>query len=79
MPMLYLLAVICPPLALLLTGRVISATINGLLWVAGLALSVLGIGLILVVATIVHAVAVVNGDKASKRQKQLVSAIRRSR
>jgi uncharacterized membrane protein len=39
--MMYLLALVVPPLALLLSGRPFQAVFNGILWVLGLALLLL--------------------------------------
>ena len=62
--MLYLLAIICPPLAVLLVGRPFQALLNVGLWA------------LFVVPGIIHAVLVVNEKKADRRmakQAKLIS------
>jgi uncharacterized membrane protein YqaE (UPF0057 family) len=54
----YLLAILFPPLAVLLTGRPIQALIN------------LGLTLCIIVPGVIHAIAVVNEHKADKRIKR---------
>ena len=62
--MLYLLCILCPPLAVLLAGRPGAAILNVILtclfWIPGM----------------IHAFAVVGETKAEKRTQQLVGAIR---
>lgn len=63
--MLYLVAILLPPLAVLLTGRPFQALLNFLLtlmlWIPG----------------VIHALFVVQEHKADKRQKALIEAMRR--
>jgi uncharacterized membrane protein YqaE (UPF0057 family) len=65
--MLYLVAILLPPLAVLLTGRPFQALLNFLLtlmlWVPG----------------VIHALFVVQEHKANKRQEALIEAMRRQR
>jgi uncharacterized membrane protein YqaE (UPF0057 family) len=62
--MLYLLAILIPPLAVLLCGKPVQAVLNFfltlLLWIPG----------------IVHALFVVSSHLADKRNEKLVSAVR---
>lgn len=62
--MLYLLAILLPPVAVLLTGRPGQAVLNFfltlLLWVPG----------------VIHAIMVVNEHKANQRQERLVKQMR---
>jgi uncharacterized membrane protein YqaE (UPF0057 family) len=62
--MLYLLAIICPPLACLFAGRVGSALLNLFLtllfWIPG----------------VIHAILVVQDAKAEKRNNKLIRAMR---
>ena len=63
--MLYLLAIVAPPIAVLLTGRPMQALLNCLLtllgWVPG----------------IIHAILVVNEHKANKRADRLANRLTR--
>ncbi|WP_232696839.1 YqaE/Pmp3 family membrane protein [Brevibacillus daliensis] len=63
--MLFLLAIICPPLAVLFAGRPGSAILNLILtlclWIPG----------------VIHAILVVNDAKSDKRNKKLIRAMRR--
>lgn len=62
--MLYLLAILLPPLAVLLTGKPVQALLNlvltAFLWVPG----------------VVHAILVVNGHHADRRNRALIEALR---
>lgn len=62
--MLYLLAILLPPLAVLLTGKPLQALLNLVLtlfvWVPG----------------VVHALFVVNGYHADRRNRELIEALR---
>ncbi|TPG84192.1 YqaE/Pmp3 family membrane protein [Brevibacillus laterosporus] len=62
--MLYLLAIICPPLAVLFTGRIFQAALNLLLTFLG------------VIPGMIHAVLVVNDYKADKRMERQVRMMR---
>lgn len=55
---MYLLAILLPPLAVLLTGRPIQAVLN------------LGLTILLWVPGVIHAIMVVNEHKADKRMKE---------
>ena len=63
--MLYLLAVVFPPLAVLLAGKPFQAILNCfltlLLWIPGM----------------IHALMVVADSKANKRNRDLINAMRR--
>ena len=65
--MLYVLAIICPPLAVLLCGKPVRATLNLLLT------------LLLWLPGIIHAWVVVAHHYADKRTDRVVSAIQSSR
>ncbi|MGL5347611.1 MAG: YqaE/Pmp3 family membrane protein, partial [Peptostreptococcaceae bacterium] len=64
--MLYFLAVICPPVAVLLRGKPIQSLFNLLLtllgWIPG----------------VIHAILVVNKANADKRHKEMVKAIKKN-
>jgi uncharacterized membrane protein YqaE (UPF0057 family) len=65
--MLYLLAIVLPPLAVLLVGKPVQAVLNVLLccllWIPGA----------------VHAIMVVSESKANKRHKEMVKALKSSK
>ena len=61
--MLYLLAILAPPIAVLLIGRPISALLN------------FGLTLLFWVPGAIHAIMVVNEHKANKRADRLVNKI----
>ncbi len=62
--MLYLLAIVFPPLAVLLVGRPVQALLNCLLC------------LLLWVPGVIHAMVVVADAKAEKRNRRLVTAVK---
>jgi hypothetical protein len=78
--MMYLVALILPPLALFLVGKPFQGILNLILWLASIvfALTILGftIGFVLWAIAAVHAVFVVNGAKADKRNQALLDAIK---
>ena len=79
---MYLLALVVPPLAILLSGRPFQAVFNALLWVLGVVLTVLPflVGLPLVGLAALWALMVVHGRKQNARDRRLVDdAIRRDR
>jgi hypothetical protein len=80
--MLYPVALLVPPLAILLAGRPFQAVFNALLWVLGLALLVLPFvpGLLTWAIAVVWAVLVVRGRRAEARDRRLVEeAVARDR
>jgi uncharacterized membrane protein YqaE (UPF0057 family) len=62
--MLYLLAILCPPLAVLLIGKPIQAVLN------------LFLCLLLYVPGLIHALLVVGESKSNARTKELVRAMK---
>ncbi|MBC8792742.1 MAG: YqaE/Pmp3 family membrane protein [Tagaea sp. CACIAM 22H2] len=78
--MLYLVALIVPPLALFLVGKPFQGIFNLILWLASIvfALTILGftIGFVLWLIAALHAAFVVNGVKADKRNQALIDAIK---
>jgi hypothetical protein len=79
---MYVLAVLVPPLALLLSGRIIQAVLNGLLWLAGLVLVVLPFvpGLLTWGLAVAWAVVAVRNDRQEARDRRLVEgALERDR
>lgn len=80
--MMYLLALLLPPLAVLLSGRPFQAVFNGLVWVLGLVLTILPflVGLPLVGVAMLWALMVVHSGKQAARDRRLVDdALRRDR
>ena len=79
---MYLLALVVPPLAILLSGRLFQAVFNGLLWVLGLVLMLLPFvpGLPLLGIVVLWALLVVHNRKQAARDQRLVDdALRRER
>ncbi|MBK1659441.1 YqaE/Pmp3 family membrane protein [Paracraurococcus ruber] len=72
--MMYLLAILLPPLAILFAGRPFQAVANGLLWVLGLVLLLLPFvpGLPLLGVAIVWAILAVRGRQQDARDRRLV-------
>lgn len=80
--MLYLLALLVPPLALLLSGRPFQAVFNGLLWVLGLVLMILPFlaGLPFLGVAVLWALVAVHNRKQETRDRRLVDeAVQRDR
>ncbi len=80
--MIYVLALVVPPLAILLSGRPFQAVFNGLLWVLGLLLLLLPFvpGLPILGIVVLWALMVVHNRKQAVRDRQLVDdALRRDR
>lgn len=72
--MIYVLALLIPPLALLLQGKIFQAVINAVFWILGL-IFILFFGWILWGLTVLHAVIVINGARAEARTQKIVDAI----
>ncbi len=80
--MMYLLALVVPPLAVLLSGRPFQAVFNGILWVLGLLLLLLPFvpGLPILGIVVLWALLVVHNRKQAARDRRLVDdAVRRDR
>ena len=79
---MYLLAILVPPLAILLSGRVFQAVFNTLLWLLGLVLIVLPFvpGLMTWALAAAWALLVVHNRKQEARDRRLVEdALQRDR
>ena len=79
---MYLLALVLPPLAVLLSGRPFQAVFNGLLWILGVALMLLPFvpGLPILGIVVLWALLVVHNRKQATRDRRLVDdALRRDR
>ena len=80
--MMYLLALVLPPLAILLSGLVFQAVFNGLLWALGVVLLLLPFvpGLPILGIVVLWALVVVHNRKQDARDRRLVDdALRRDR
>ena len=81
--MIYLLAVFCSPLALLLSGKPISALFNLILYVLSIAfwLTIIlhTLGLIFWAIAFVHAVLAIDHARAERRTRRIVAAMKASR
>lgn len=73
--MIYLVAIICPPLALLFKGKIFQAIFNAVLWVLSLVFLLLG-GFILWAITVIWAIVVIKGINDDERTQQIVDAIK---
>lgn len=71
----YLIALLFPPLAILMKGRVFQAFLNLLMCVVSVSLMLFGIGFLIHIAPIVHAFAVVSKANADRRQQVMISAL----
>jgi hypothetical protein len=78
--MIYLLAVFCSPLALLLSGKPISALFNLVLYVLSIAfwLTIIlhTLGLIFWAVAFVHAVLAIDNARAERRTRRIVAAMK---
>jgi uncharacterized membrane protein YqaE (UPF0057 family) len=71
----YFLALILPPLAILLAGKPFQSIFNLILFVVGV-ISFLLFGFLLWGLCIIHAFFVVHGRKQDKRTKEIISALK---
>ena len=77
--MRYLLAILIPPLAILLCGKMLQAVLNLVIWIGGGFLIVVGVGFLIVPIAMLHAILVVNSHLADKRNTKLMDAVKSSR
>ncbi len=79
--MIYLLAIIVPPLALLLKGKIFQAIFNGILWVASIVLFVVSFGALSLLwfIAVIWAIISVRGAVNDERHDELVDALRSRR
>jgi Flp pilus assembly protein TadB len=77
--MIYLLAIFCSPLALLLTGKPISALFNLILYVLSIVCWITiilhGAGLFLWAIALLHAVLAINNARENRRARRIVDAM----
>ena len=80
--MIYLLAIFCSPLALLLAGRPISALFNFVLYILSIVfwatIILHTIGFALWAIAFIHAVLAINDAKAGRRARRMITQLRRS-
>lgn len=80
--MIYLVAILCPPLALLFKGKIFQMIINGLLWLLSIIIFVFSLGFLspasfpIWLVTIIWAILVVKGANDDERTQQIVDAIK---
>jgi hypothetical protein len=79
--MIYLIAIFCSPLALLLTGKPVSALFNGIIWLLSVICWVTIIfhhaGFVLWLVAFVHAVLAVNSAREDRRARWIADGYRR--
>lgn len=63
--MMYLLAILLPPVAVLMCGKPVQALLNVVLWICG------------IIPGIIHALLVVSSTQADRRTARVVKAIER--
>ena len=77
--MKYLIAILCPPLALLLCGKIFQALFNLILWIMSWVLAFFfGAGLLLWAVCSAHACLVVSQTAAERRHKQTLKEMRKA-
>tara|TARA_R110002096_G_scaffold416576_3_gene619779 strand:- start:226274 stop:226513 length:240 start_codon:yes stop_codon:yes gene_type:complete len=76
--MIYLVAIICPPLALLLKGKIFQAIFNGIFWLVSVVMFVVSFGALslLWIVAVIWAIVVVKGANDDERTQQIVDAIK---
>jgi len=74
---IYLVAILIPPLALLIEGKIFQAIFNAIFWILGIIFVILG-GFILWGITILHAIIVVHGARSDARTQKIVDAINKN-
>ena len=78
--MLYLLAVLAPPSALLVVGKYVQAAISLVLLIAAFLVGLLFVvpGVMLALVAIVHAIVVIHGVRADEHVERVVAALERN-
>ncbi len=76
--MLYILAILLPPLAVLFTGKIFQFIFNLILAAVGVILAVVTLGAfgLIYIFAIIHAIIIVHGHRQEKRDERLVRAVR---
>jgi len=75
--MLYVIAIIFPPLALLMANRLGHAILNFVMVCVSIPLMIIGVGFLIHVLPVVHACVVIGGKNADKRTDRIVQAMRK--
>jgi hypothetical protein len=75
--MIYVIAWLLPPVAILFKGKPFQAFFCATIWIVSVILCSVGIGFIPLLACIIWAVAVVGGANADRRTNKIVHALRR--
>ena len=82
--MIYLVAILLPPLALLLYGQVVQALLNFVIWLAAIIIFVITLTIFapfsaaLWLVCVVHAILTINRVHNDRRNRDLIDAIKRS-
>ncbi|MBT5073620.1 MAG: YqaE/Pmp3 family membrane protein [Kordiimonadaceae bacterium] len=80
--MIYLVAIVCPPLALLFKGKILQMIINGILWGLSLIMFIFSFGFLgaltfpVWIVTIIWAILSVKSANDDERTQQIVDAIK---
>lgn len=76
--MLYILAILLPPLAVLFTGKIFQFIFNLILAAVGIVLAIFTLGTfgLIYILAIIHAIIVVHSYRQDKRDERLVRAVR---
>jgi hypothetical protein len=78
--MIYLLAFFCSPLALLLTGKPISALFNLVLYVLSIAfwltIILFHAGFVIWAVAVLHAILTINNSREERRARRIIAATR---
>ncbi|MGM0481535.1 MAG: YqaE/Pmp3 family membrane protein [Pseudomonadota bacterium] len=79
--MLYVIAILFPPLAVLFTGKIFQFIFNLILAALGIFLAVVTLGAfgLIYILAVVHAVVVVHSYRQEKRDERLLKAVRGDR
>ena len=80
--MIYLLAIFCSPLALLVTGKPISALFNLILYVLSIAFWITiilhSLGFLLWGIAVLHAILTINNAREERRARRIVAATKQN-
>ncbi|HAS14628.1 MULTISPECIES: hypothetical protein [Idiomarina] len=76
--MLYILAILFPPIAILFTGKIFQAIFNAIIAIIGVVLFIVSFGALGVIylVAIIHAIIAVHDYRQTKRDERLIKAAR---
>lgn len=79
--MIYLIAIICPPLALLLKGKIFQALFNGIIWIVSVVLAIISLGALSLMwfISVIWAILAVKSARDDERHDEIVDALRSRR